>query len=93
MDYSLSSNIITDNRGMLIRSSKEGKMWDWVEAGWGGNWLETKDAAGKSRFYTSVKTAYLSQGPCLSDVRYDGYYGKTREVDLQCTVRVPRCDD
>ena len=93
MDYSLSSNIITDNRGMLIRSSKEGKMWDWVEAGWGGNWLETKDEAGKSRFYTSVKTAYLSHGPCLSDVRYDGYYGKTREVDLQCTVRVPRCDD
>ncbi len=93
MDYSLSSNIITDNRGMLTRSSKDGPKWCWVEAGWGGNWLETKDAAGKSRFYTSVKTAYLSQGPCLSEVRYDGYYGKTREVDLQCTVRVPRCDD
>lgn len=93
MDYSLSGNIITDNRGLLIRNSKDGPKWCWVEGGWGGNWLETKDTDGKSRLFTGVKTAYLSHGPCLSDVRYEGHYGQESAVTLKSTVRVPRGDD
>lgn len=93
MDFSLTENIITDNRAMLIRNGKEGPKWGWCEAGWGGDWLGLKDSAGKQLLLNGIKTSYLSHGPCLSDVRYDGHYGSSREVKLKSTVRVPRSDD
>jgi len=80
MDNSLTEVLITDNRGMLIRNGKDGPSWDWCEAGWGGDWLHIKDAAGKKLFFRDLKTAYTAHGPCLSELEYRGHYGSASEV-------------
>ena len=93
MDNSLTEILITDNRGMLIRNGKDGPSWDWCEAGWGGDWLQIKDAAGKKLFFRDLKTAYTAHGPCLSELEYRGHYGSASEVEMQSIVHSPRSDD
>lgn len=40
-----------------------------------------------------MKVGYLSQGPCLTEVRYSGYYGVHAEVHVNATVHTARADD
>ncbi|MFM8984337.1 MAG: LamG domain-containing protein [Spartobacteria bacterium] len=93
MDNSLTEVLITDNRGMLIRNGKDGPPWSWCEAGWGGDWLQVKDAAGQKIFFRGLKTAYTAHGPCLSELEYRGHYGSANEVEIQSIVHSPRSDD
>ncbi len=93
MDMGLTEVAITDVRGLMLRNGKEGKKWGWTDAGWGGDWLGIKDANGNKLVFSEIKTAYLAQGPCLTDVRHDGYYGHDHVIDLKAETHTVRTDD
>ncbi len=93
MDMSLVDIAITDIRMLMTRNGARGRKWGWTEAGWGGDWLNIADASQRKYFWTDLKTAYLAHGPCLTDVKYDGYYGANREVDFAAQVQTLRTDD
>ncbi len=93
VDMSCVDNMITDIRGLFLRNGKDGKKWSWTDAGWGGDWLNIKDEAQDKYYPKQLKTAYLSHGPCITDVRYSGYYGMNREVELMAQVQTLRTND
>lgn len=93
MDLSLVDIVATDVRMLMARNGTRGTMWSWTDAGWGGDWLSITNDAGEKAYFRDLQTAYLSQGPCLTDVRYDGYYGSQREVGLKARVQTLRTDD
>ena len=93
MDMSLTKVAVTDVRMLMAREGLEGKQWDWTDAGWGGDWLGLTTAAGGKLNFNDLKTAYLSQGPCLTDVRYQGFYGTAKEVTFAAQVQTLRTDD
>ncbi|MDF7824629.1 hypothetical protein P4B35_11445 [Pontiellaceae bacterium B12227] len=93
MDLSCVENVITDVRMLMTRNGLKGKKWSWTDGGWGGDWLNLMDERGQKHYFAELKTAYVSQGPCLTEVQYDGYYGSRREIDLKATVRTLRTDD
>ena len=93
MDMSCVDVAVTDVRMLMARNGLKGEKWRWTEAGWGGDWLGLKDTNGKKHLFNGIKTAYLSHGPCLTEAKYDGYYGTQREVDFSTTVRTLRTDD
>ncbi len=93
MDMSLVDVAITDIRMLMTRNGIDGKKWSWTDAGWGGDWLNIRDEDQGKYFQNNLKTAYLSQGPCLTDVQYEGCYGKNQEVDFKARVQTLRTDD
>lgn len=93
MDQSLVDLVVTDVRMLMARNGAKGAKWSWTDAGWGGDWLSIVNAVGEKARFRDLKTAYLSQGPCLTDVRYDGFYGSQREVALKARVQTLRTDD
>lgn len=93
MDMSLVDVAITDIRMLMARNGLKGKKWSWTEAGWGGDWLNIQDDGQKKYFWNNMKTAYLSQGPCLTNVKYIGNYGANQEVDFTAQIQTLRTDD
>ena len=93
MDMSLVNLVVTDVRMLMARNGLNGTKWSWTDAGWGGDWLEMLDAEGNKLAFKDLKTAYLAHGPCLSDVRYAGFYGAQREVAMTAEVNTLRTDD
>ena len=93
VDMSLVNVAITDIRTLMVRSGITGRKWSWTDAGWGGDWLNVKDDGQQKYYHNNLKTAYLSHGPCLTDVKYKGYYGKNQEVDFRAQVQTLRTDD
>jgi len=93
MDMSCVDVMITDIRLLMARNGKDGQKWSWTDAGWGGDWLMIKDEKQSKYLPNEMKTAYLSQGPCLTDVRHCGYYGENREVDFTAELKTLRTDD
>lgn len=93
MDMSLVNMAVTDVRMLMARNGAKGSMWNWTDAGWGGDWFEMLDAAGDKLAFKDMKTAYLAHGPCLSDVRHVGFYGAQREVSLKAEIHTLRTDD
>ena len=92
-DLSCVPNWITDIRLLMARTGKNGKKWGWTDAGWGGDWLNIQDRTQKKYFPMELKTSYVSQGPCLTDVRYNGYYGKDKNIDYNAKIQTLRTDD
>jgi len=92
-EMSATDQIITDVRGLMIRKGKDGKMWGWTNGGWGGDWLVARIPGIAKMFVNEVKVAYISHGPCLTDVRYSGYYGQDKLINFFATVRTLRTDD
>jgi hypothetical protein len=93
MDMSLVDIAITDVRMLMARRGLEGTKWSWTDAGWGGDWLGMTNGVSDKLAFRDLKTAYLAQGPCLTDVRYEGFYGASREVALKAQVQTMRTDD
>lgn len=93
MDMSCVDVAVTDVRMLMARNGEKGKQWSWTDAGWGGDWLSLNDAKGQKHLFNGIKTAYQSHGPCLTEVKYDGFYGTQREIDFASTVRTLRTDD
>jgi len=93
IDMTLVQNTITDIR-MLMTKGEDEKKWNWSDAGWGGDWLNIKDERGKRLLFPfGWKTAYMSHGPCLSEVYYDGWYSTDRSVGISANVKTLRTDD
>ena len=59
----------------------------------GGDWLGVFDDAGNKLTTTEMKACYLAQGPCLTDVRFNGHYGAARSVEVQADTSTLRTDD
>ncbi|MGJ8654831.1 MAG: LamG domain-containing protein [Akkermansiaceae bacterium] len=93
MDMSLVDVAVTDIRMLMTRDGKDGKKWQWTDAGWGGDWLGLNNAAGDKLLFKGMKAAYVSHGPCLTEVKYKGFYGSQSEVDIDSTVRTLRTND
>lgn len=93
MDMSPTPQVITDVRALMVRKERDGKMWGWTDAGWGGDWFNLSPENDKKLAFTRMKTAYLAHGPCLTDVRYQGFYGSQKEVAVQAAVQTMRSDD
>ncbi|GAB6166078.1 hypothetical protein JCM19992_20780 [Thermostilla marina] len=92
-DMSAVDVAITDVRMLMTRNGKNGKMWSWTDAGWGGDWLGVFDEADRKIAFSEMKAAYISHGPCLTDVRYHGYYGPQRIAEVRARVSTLRTDD
>ncbi len=93
MDMSCVDVAITDIRMLMARNGSEGRRWRWTDAGWGGDWLNIKDDNQEKFFMNGIKTAYLSHGPCLTNVKHDGYYGMNKEIDFKSQIQTLRTDD
>jgi len=93
VDNSLTNMMITDVRMLMARNGKAGKKWGWSDGGWGGDWLGVYRTPEDKIHPVELKTAYLAHGPCLTDVRYSGYYGRGRDVAFDAAVATPRTDD
>ena len=93
MDMSCVDIAITDIRMLMARNGLRGRKWKWTDAGWGGDWLNIKDDNQKKYFMNGIKTAYLSHGPCLTDVKHEGYYGMNKEIDFKARIQTLRTDD
>ena len=93
VDMSCTDVAVTDVRCLMLRRGAKGAKWAWTDGGWGGDWLGLNDEKNKKRLFNGVKTAYLAHGPCLSEVKYNGFYGSSREVAFDSTVRTLRTDD
>ena len=92
-ELSASTYPITDIRAVFTRDGKDGKPWQWSDAGWGADWLSVKDAFGKKLTTARMKASYLSHGPCLPEIAYHGSFGTKGEVDLAVKASTPRTDD
>lgn len=92
-EFSASTSAITDVRSLFTRIGKDGKKWQWSEAGWGGDWLSVNGPTGKKLMLARTKTSYLSHGPCLPETVYQGSYGANGEVELKAKVSTPRTAD
>ena len=77
---------------MLMTKGVDERKWHWSDAGHGGDWLKLS-IEGNRLFPFQWKCAYLSHGPCLTDVRYAGWYGEQKHVYVSATVRTLRTDD
>lgn len=93
LDSSLVEVAITDVRMLFTRAGRDGAMWGWSDAGWGGDWLSVRDPGDRKLPLHDLKAAYLAHGPCLTDVRYAGGYGPRHEVGLKAQVQTLRTDD
>ena len=93
MDMSLVDVAVTDVRLLMVRDGLKGSLWGWTTAGWGGDWLGMTNAGGDKVPFGDLQTAYVSQGPCLTDVQHRGFYGAGREVAFTARVQTLRTDD
>ncbi len=82
--------IIADIR-MLMGKGEDGIKWRWTDAGWGGDWGVFYERDRLKPF--QWKTAYVSHGPCLTDVHYSGWYGAKKKVFMSASVHTSRTDD
>ena len=93
-ETSIAVTTITDVRGLMLRNGPDADKWGWTTCGNGGDWLMAFHTETARQFWiNSLKVAYLSHGPCLTDVRYQGCYGDARQVDFTARVRTVRTDD
>jgi len=93
MDNSCTPMMMTDVRMLMARNGEDGKKWQWTDGGWGGDWLGVYRADADKLFPVDLKTAYLAHGPCLTDVRYSGFFGKERDISFETRVATLRTDD
>ena len=83
--------IITDVRTLMVKR-EDGAKWKFSDAGWGGDWLDLSIQGERQKPF-QWKFGYLSHGPCLSEVKYMGWYGKEKSVSLESSVSTLRTDD
>jgi hypothetical protein len=91
IDMGCTKRTITDIR-MLMTKGLDDLKWRWSDAGWGGDWA-TFIVEGMRLLPFHWKCAYLSHGPCLTDVLYTGWYGEEKRVYMSANVNTSRTDD
>ncbi|WP_298288890.1 hypothetical protein [Novosphingobium sp.] len=93
LDMSLVDVAVADIRHLTAKRGPGEPSWKWTSAGWGGDWLNIASPTGKKIPFGNLKTAYIAHGPCLTEARYNGFYGATDLVKLTAMVRTLRTDD
>jgi hypothetical protein len=92
-DVCLNRSVIDDMRPLMVTQiqTSNGK-WGWSNNVGGGDFLVYFNEDNRKQFLTRMRTAYLSQGPNLTDVIYSGI---SANGNIAATLRVmtPRCDD
>ncbi len=82
---------ILDVRPLLVKSMNRDTKWGWTHNVGGGDWFRLFDPAGRRVFPAGMRTAYLKQGPCLTEVIYAGRTGEGLRHDV--AVGLGRTDD
>lgn len=90
-DVCLNRSMIDDVRPLMVTSMNNGQ-WSWTHNVGGGDFLVYVDDSGKRQPLVGMKSAYLSQGPNLTDVVYAGRSADGK-FDARVEVMSPRCDD
>jgi len=90
-DINLNRSMIDDVRPLMV-TGMNGGQWEWTCNVGGGDFLVYINPAGKRQFLTRMRTAYLSQGPNLTDVVYAGITADGA-IAARIEVSTPRCDD
>lgn len=90
IEMCLTSQTVTDIRALMVCDKNK---WGWTNAGWGADWLCAYNGVGRKLLLGGVKVGYLSQGPCLTEVKYVAYYGSSAEVHMDATVHTLRTND
>ena len=75
----------------MVRSTGKEERWGWTSNVGGGDFFRWFDAAGKRLAHTAMRTTYLRQGPCLTEVTYAGRIGKGMTHSM--SVSLARTDD
>lgn len=66
--------MVLDVRPLMV-TSVDNRQWGWTNNVGGGDWFRLFGADGQRIRPTGMRTAYLSQGPCLTHVAYSGRLG------------------
>lgn len=90
-DINLNRSMIDDVRPLMV-TGMSGGQWEWTCNVGGGDFLVYFDTTGRRQFLTRMRTAYLSQGPNLTDVVYAGVTADGK-IAARIEVATPRCDD
>lgn len=83
--------LITDVRPMMVRSMNNNSQWGWTHNVGGGDFFRLFGPDGKRVMPARMRTSYLSQGPCLTEVTYAGRLGDG--LEHAATVSLSRTDD
>ncbi|MGB2819619.1 MAG: hypothetical protein WBF17_01460, partial [Phycisphaerae bacterium] len=92
-DVCLNRAVIDDIRPLMVTQMKSAnRKWGWTNNVGGGDFLVYFDGSNRKQFLSRMRTAYLSQGPNLTDVVYAG---ASADGNIAASLRVmtPRCDD
>ncbi|MCU0961453.1 MAG: LamG domain-containing protein [Pirellulaceae bacterium] len=82
---------VLDVRPLMVRSMDRGAPWSWTHNVGGADFFRAFDIAGHRVFPARMRTAYLRQGPCLTEVTYAGHTGPA--LEHSATVSLYRSDD
>ena len=92
-DHGPTDQSICDVRALYIRKGLKGVTSNWTDAGWGGDWLRAFGKDNQKLVYNDMKAVSLVDGPCFTDLRFNGYYGSDRSVRVDSKVSTLRTDD
>ena len=92
-DHGPTDQSICDVRALYIRKGLKGVTSNWTDAGWGGDWLRAFGKDNQKLVYNDMKAVSLADGPCFTDLRFNGYYGSNRSVRVTSQVSTVRADD
>ena len=92
-DVCLNRSVIDDMRPLMVTKMRtvNGK-WGWSNNVGGGDFLVYFNENNQKQFLSRMRTAYLSQGPNLTDVVYSGISADGK-IAASLRVMTPRCDD
>lgn len=90
-EVGLNRSMIDDVRPLMVTGMNGGK-WEWTHNVGGGDFLVYFNASAEKQFLTRMKTAYLSQGPNLTQVVYAGV-SADQKIAARIEVQSPRGDD
>lgn len=90
-DQAQAAASILDVRPVMVKSMSGDRPFNWTHNVGGGDFFRLFDAAGKRVFPAGMRTTYLRQGPCLTEVTYAGRTGDA--LEHSATVSLARTDD
>lgn len=84
-------SMVLDVRPLLVASMSGGGRWNWTHNVGGADFLRVFDPQGTRHVPAGLRTTYLRQGPCLTEVTYAGTLGGV--ADHAVTASLARGDD
>ena len=82
---------VTDVRPLMVTPMSGNGQWSWTHNVGGADFFRLYDAAGERQYHRAMRTRYVRQGPCLTEVTYSGRIRKGMVHSI--TVGLGRTDD